>query len=122
MINLLKQLKEEMQDKGYICEIENDVEIYPNVLIQPISETITFDNLGNAKSKKIEFYFSVFKDKSDYENDVVVVGEVVNIAFNILKEKDILNIERCNINFEEIKEQLLVAAKARFTINLYKWR
>lgn len=122
MIDFLKIMKSEIElDKTLICSIESDEEIYPDVRITPISEEWEMDNLGNPRSKRIEFSVSRYLTKSDYvENTKEGISFLESVYKNVKLQNEVIHIGRCKIIVVEIPEQALLEVRGTFTINLYR--
>ena len=122
MMDLLEHLKEKVEESGLICEIRPESEdVFPDVTLEPLSEEWEHDNLGNRKSKEIEFnVFRYVDDNVHYADNVKQGIDFIEQIYSLLKNKEILNIVRCKTWFSENKDKLLVEVKANFIIKLYK--
>lgn len=123
MIYFLDTMKKEIEtEKKLVCQIESfEEEIYPDVRLTPISEEWEIDNLGNPKSKRIEFSVSRFLTKSEYVENTEQGFEFIEWFYRNSKiQKEILNIPRCKTLVLEIPEQLLLEVRSTFTVILYR--
>ncbi|KYM49452.1 hypothetical protein MWG07_11885 [Fusobacterium necrophorum] len=123
MIYFLDTMKKEIEtEKKLVCQIESfEEEIYPDVRLTPISEEWEIDNLGNPKSKRIEFSVSRFLTKSEYVENTKQGFEFIEWFYRNSKiQKEILNIPRCKTLVLEIPEQLLLEVRSTFTVILYR--
>lgn len=123
MIYFLDTMKKEIEtEKKLVCQIESfEEKIYPDVRLTPISEEWEIDNLGNPKSKRIEFSVSRFLTKSEYVENTKQGFEFIEWFYRNSKiQKEILNIPRCKTLVLEIPEQLLLEVRSTFTVILYR--
>lgn len=124
MISLMKQLKKQIEETEQLtCEIQSRYEdIYPNVRLEPKQELWQQDNLGNIRSKQIEFNISRYIEKSNYVDNLEEAINFIQNFYKTLREFQIVEIISCRISTDELQEQLLVEAKGNFIIKLYKRR
>lgn len=124
MINLVKYLKKRVEEETtYLCDIEPEwVEPYPDVRFEPLGEDWRVDNLGNKRSKIVDFKVHFYTNKSHYATNVEFGVEFIEYVQKLLKDYLIVEVQRCKIVPDEIPGQLLVKVTGNCTVKIYKRR
>lgn len=123
MIELLKSLKNDIDKLGLFCEIQSETEeILPDIRLTPNSESWTLDNLGNRKSKDINFDVNIYLDISDYTQNLKTSENLIETITKLINSYNICSIDSCDISYNTIIDKAKDNINANYNITLYKRR